>query len=403
MTWHLLDARSIWIQEFTAALHQFAPAMGWVPRFGWTGMFDQHALPLMSPDPVFVGRTFSLQRGYSRAPISWVAQTGKRLHRLLEQQTSGDPTKSPLVCTTPFYAPVAERGPGPVIYYMTDLTVAYAGLDADQVRRLDRRLCSVAALVCPNSKRIADYCVREAGCDPAKIVIIPNATRQANVTDSCLRAPAALPADLQDLPRPILGVIGNLADNMDWLLIEQAIRGTRDCSWAFVGPTDMPIVDAERRDARTRVMQMGARVRFTGMRPYGQLRDYARAFDAAILPYRRNEPTFSGSCTRFYEHLAACRPMLGTRGFAELMEKEPLIDLFDTAPELIDRLSTLRQRDFTDGREAMRWEASHAETWEARAFTMIDALAARQGSDRRSSERQGHAGRERTTFAGANR
>lgn len=379
MTWHLLDARSIWIQEFTSALHRLVPAMGWIPRFSWTGMFEQEAVPVRSPDPVFVGRTFPLQRGYSRPPISWVWRTGKRLHQLLEQSTHGDMTQSPLVCTTPFYASVAEQWPGPVIYYLTDLTVAYAGLDADRVRRLDRRLCKVAVLVCPNSKRIAEYCVRDAGCDPAKLAIIPNATRQANIAAQCLSHPAPLPADLRDLPRPIVGVIGNLADNMDWRLLEQAILHTPDCSWAFVGPTDMPIVDVERREARSRVLQAGPRVRFVGTRPYGQLAGYARAFDVAVLPYRRNEPTFSGSCTRFYEHLAACRPMLGTRGFAELMEKKPLIDLFDTAPELVDRLARLRRLEFTDGREELRWQASRSGTWEARAAAMVDALAERQG------------------------
>ena len=36
-----------------------------------------------------------------------------------------------------------------------------------------------------------------------------------------------------------------------------------------------------------------------------RLAAYARAFDVAVLPYRRVEPTYSGSSTRFYEHLAA--------------------------------------------------------------------------------------------------
>jgi glycosyltransferase involved in cell wall biosynthesis len=382
MTWHVLDARSIWIQEFTAALSQLVPTLGWIPRFEWTGLLDKRVTDMNSVDPRFNGRLFPLQRGYSRAPISWLARTGTRLVQMLEQ---ADPqaSRSTLVCTTPFYAPVAENWPGPVVYYLTDLTTAYAGIDPDQVRRLDRRLCRVAVRVCPNSQRIADYCVRDAACDPAKIVIIPNATRQVNVAPRPLLQPEPLPGDLEDLPRPVLGVIGNLADNMDWLLLEEAVRLTPDFSWAFVGPTDMPIADVERRRARQRMLAAGGRVRFTGMRKYGELRDYARAFDAAILPYRRHEPTFSGSCTRFYEHLAACRPMFGTRGFAELLEKEPLIHLFDRPQELADSLNRLRRdgvnddlkHALSDGREELRWQASPTGTWEARAAAMVEAVA----------------------------
>jgi hypothetical protein len=380
MTWHVLDARSIWIQEFTAALSRIVPALGWIPRFSWTGLMDGRVEERTFADPAFRARIFPLQRGYSRAPISWVAHTGPRLTQILSD-TDTDPSVSPLVCTTPFYAPVAELWPGPVVYYRTDLTAAYAGLDPGQVRRLDRRLCAVARLVCPNSRRIADYCVRDVGCSPDKIVVIPQATRRANIAPGPLHERAPLPPELADLPRPVLGVLGNLADNMDWPLIEDSVKLTPEFSWAFVGPTNMPVVDSDRRGARQRLMQRGGRVRFIGSKPYGKLQEYARAFDAAVLPYRKAEPTFSGSCTRFYEHLAACRPMFGTRGFAELTEKQPLIQLFDTATELAAGLDQLRQQGMTDGLELRRWTASQSETWEVRAATMVDAFKRGRGAE----------------------
>ena len=72
-----------------------------------------------------------------------------------------------------------------------------------------------------------------------------------------------LPPVLEGLSRPVAGIIGNLAANLDW------------------------------------------------------------EFDVAILPYRFGEPNYSGSATRFYEHLAACRPMLATPNVAELQTKQP--------------------------------------------------------------------------------
>ncbi len=95
----------------------------------------------------------------------------------------------------------------------------------------------------------------------------------------------------------------------DWVFLRQTIARTPGFSWLFVGPTSMPLCDAQQKAARAAVMAMGNRVRFLGARPYGDLQSYARSFDVALLPYRLSEPTFSGSSTRFYEHLAACRPI----------------------------------------------------------------------------------------------
>jgi hypothetical protein len=71
--------------------------------------------------------------------------------------------------------------------------------------------------------------------------------------------------------------------------------------------------------------------------------------------------------------------MFGTRGFAELMEKVPLITLVDTAPELAAGIAALRATAMKDGLEAKRWRAAHDGTWDVRALTMVDALARATG------------------------
>jgi glycosyltransferase involved in cell wall biosynthesis len=118
-------------------------------------------------------------------------------------------------------------------------------------------------------------------------------------------------------------------------------------------------------------------VRFLGPKPYHELASYARSFDAAVLPYLKREPTYSGSSTRFYEHLAACRPMFATRGFAELLNKEPLVRLVDDAQELARLLEGLRRSSFVDGLERDRWAASRGQTWEARASRLRAELTRR--------------------------
>ena len=376
MSWHVLDVGSIWIREFSSALSSFSPTIGWLPDMGWLGFLKSGERIKQLADPPLQIRHFPLQRGYSQFPFSVLARLGDRqVARMI--RASKDPAACPLICTTPFYAPVAERWPGPIVYYQTDLTIAYAGIDPKLVRAYDTRLCRVAAAVCPNSRRVGEYMIQEAGCDPAKLSVVPNATRSVNILPQPPLAPEPLPADLKDLPRPVLGVLGNLAANLDWCFLLDAVEKTPAYSWAFVGPTDMPVPDGDQKAARERLMSWNGRVRFVGRKPYAVLQQYARCLDVAVLPYRRKEPTFSGSSTRFYEHLAACRPILSTRGFEELLHKEPLLSLVDTAEELVARVEELRSSRFSDGLEETRWQASRHGTWHVRAATLMEALKQR--------------------------
>ena len=374
-SWQILDVGSIWTKEFASALSGVYPVTAWSPFMSYTGALEDWQRAEFLPDPPLPILRFPLQRGYARTPLRQLAGFERALVRRMSAQCD-DPADSPLICSTPFYAPVAELWPGPVIYYVTDLTVGYDGVDPGQVRSLDRRMCAVAKAVCPNSNRIADYLCNPAGSTPEKITVVPNATRQSNIPGAPLLAPTALPSPVAHLRRPVAGVIGNLAGNMDWTLLLEVIERTPELAWVFVGPSSMAIPDASQGRARAEVMQ---RATFTGARPYGELQSYARAFDVAVLPYFKKEPTYSGSSTRFYEHLAACRPMVATCGFAELLEKEPLVHLVRNAAEMADALLALRATGFRDGFEALRWEASRRGTWEERAKTLADTLPSSAG------------------------
>jgi len=365
------------MKEFAAALSELVPVKCWAPSIRNFGWWERWERDVALTDPRLQITSFPLQRCYGRFPVGELLGIGSQITERLLRNTP-NPKESTLVCTSPYYAPVAERWPGRVIYYLTDLIAAYPTMNRKKVETLDRRMCGLADLVFPNSQRTAEYLRTVAACDPKKLLVIPNATRGRNVLAEPLDQAGPLPADLVDLPRPIVGVIGNLSYNMDWHLLRGAVDGTPGFSWAFVGPTNMKISDAGHRDARRDLMGRGGRVRFTGAKPYGDLGGYGRSFDAALLPYLKSEAVFSASATRFYEHLAACRPILSTRGMDELLQKEPLLKLVDNAGGVISELKRLRDIGFSDGYEAARWKASAEGTWEVRARAMVSRAS--QGS-----------------------
>ena len=91
------------------------------------------------------------------------------------------------------------------------------------------------------------------------------------------------------------------------------------------------------------------------------------------MPYRKQEPTYSGSATRFYEHLAACRPILSSRGFHELLSKEPLLKLVTGGEDAAREVELLKSKGFRDGFEELRWRASQEGTWLVRARALVAA------------------------------
>ncbi len=375
--WHVLEASSVPVREFASALHTLVPTLGWIRHISLLAAFHSAIRFEILTDPPLPVAHFPLQRGFSRPLLRTLFPFAPALTSELLKQSS-EPAASPLICTSPFYAPVAELWPGPVIYYATDLTVAYDRLNPHYVVELDRRLCRVAQLVCPNSTRIGNYLKVRAGCHPEKILCVPNATRSQNVLAVSLNHAADLPPDIADLSRPIAGVIGNLSANLDWIFLQDVIERAPWLSWVFVGPASMSIGDRAQAQARRRLLHSRARVRFVGPKPYGSLQSYARAFDVAVLPYLKREPTFSGSATRFYEHLAAGRPMLATRGVEQLLEQVPLLRVVDGPDQMMGALHQLKAAGFRDGLEPLRWRASQHETWIDRATTMRNALLSRR-------------------------
>lgn len=373
--WHLLDARAIWVKELARALSQIVNLTCWIPDITWNGCLKEYERIEKHPNPELDLHHFPLQRGFAKWPLQGLLNEDRRIaRRLIGHQDHSE--SAVLVCVSPHYARVAERWRGPVIYYMSDLYYAW-GEDPAYVNERDRQMCRHADLVCPVSERGKEYLIEKCGCPAEKIAISPMATRASNLLPAPLERPAELPADIANLPRPIIGIIGNLAKNTDWLFLQKSIAELSGYSWVFVGSTEMPVPDADHRQAREALLRVGGNVRFLGAKPYHELAGYARSFDIALLPYRKIEPTYSGSSTRYYEHLAACRPMFATDGFAELLSKEPLVYVVTGAQDFVATVKALGECKGVDGIEADRWKASQSETWEARAMAMGEELVRR--------------------------
>src|SRR5207244_3469682 len=116
-----------------------------------------------------------------------------------------------------------------------------------------------------------------------------------------------------------------------------------------------------------------ANVHFLGWRPYAELPDYLRGIDVALLPSLINGYTRAMFPMKFFEYLAAGRPVVGTR-LPALAEFAALYRHADTPRTMIEAISAAMTspRDMTlpIGHPLLQ---SHS--WDARIDMMLDRLA----------------------------
>jgi hypothetical protein len=299
--------------------------------------------------------------------MAWLSRFGTSATTTLGSVTP-NPEMSPLICTDVTFVGVAEQWKGPVVYWPSERSV-HDRRSANE----ELRLCELATLVCPVSDLMAAYLVEHAECDPGKIATISSAASKTELLSSPLSAPADLPASLEHIQRPIAGIIGELAEEIDWIFLQQLVETTPFLSWVFVGPAIGKIASPKQRKARD-VVRAHPKTVFLGALPHDEIARYAQSFDVGLLPYLRSDSLYMGSSDSFYTLLASTRPILATRGVEELIRKRPLIELVNDVEEARAVLERLRATNFDDGLGRLRWTSSQQNTWHDRAHTMRDAL-----------------------------
>jgi glycosyltransferase involved in cell wall biosynthesis len=115
-----------------------------------------------------------------------------------------------------------------------------------------------------------------------------------------------IPADIADLPRPIIGFHGLLADWVDYELIRKVAERFSSGSVVLIGKTS---VDAAQK---IKVLDDVPNVHLLGRKPYQDLPAYCKGFDVALNPFAINELTLAANPLKVREYLAAGLPVVST-------------------------------------------------------------------------------------------
>lgn len=115
-----------------------------------------------------------------------------------------------------------------------------------------------------------------------------------------------IPAEIKDLPKPVIGFHGLLADWVDFELIKKTAEHFKNGSVALIGKI---AVDAERK---IKILNGISNVHFFGRKPYQELPNFCKGFDVALNPFAINELTLAANPLKVREYLAAGLQVVST-------------------------------------------------------------------------------------------
>lgn len=208
----------------------------------------------------------------------------------------------PLVYSfVPASAWVARKlGESHVVYHCVDEYSQFDGAGAE-IAELEAELIRKSDLVITCSTPLQNS---KSKLNP-RCVLVRHGVEQAHFARA-LDPATEIPADVRELPRPLFGFYGLVAE---WVDLEAMARVAE--AW----PHGSVVIVGEHNNAnpaglaRLRAL---ANVHFLGRKPYAALPGYCKAFDVALLPFVKNELTENANPLKLREYLAAGLPVVST-------------------------------------------------------------------------------------------
>jgi glycosyltransferase involved in cell wall biosynthesis len=207
-------------------------------------------------------------------------------------------TYSPL--TTDLYA---TSGYDAIVYHAVDDIKEQPGMPREAIAAAETELAVRADVIFATAPHIHETLKK---LNP-ECHYFPNVADFAHFNTALLET-TGIPDDIARIQNPIIGFIGAVSGyKMDFRLLRIVADARPDWSIVLIG-------EVGEGDPWTDISTLSgaANIHLMGGRPYASLPAYLKAFDVAILPSNLNEYTRSMFPMKFFEYLAAGRPVVAT-------------------------------------------------------------------------------------------
>lgn len=182
---------------------------------------------------------------------------------------------------------------------------------------------------------------------------------------------SAAPPALRALPRPRVGLIGNLNDRVSWELIGRLAHEHPDFTLAIVGP-----VYNAGDTTRTAIRQLEAlpNVRFVGAVAQHDIPATIAAMDVCLIPYRLSEAVERINPLKLYQYLAAGKPVVST-AIPTVERFGDVVSWCRTDDEFVTATATALAAQQSPALCEARRKAAVPFTWDAVVQHQLDAFA----------------------------
>lgn len=184
-----------------------------------------------------------------------------------------------------------------ILYHCVDEYSAFSDIPTAPIAKLENTLLKKSDVVIASAETLLQ----------TKIKINPKTFLVRHGVDfnhfkSALDDATEIPDEIKNLPRPVIGLYGLIADWIDIELLEKTAKHFANGSLVVIGKITTDISALEKLP----------NVHILGRKPYETLPAYCKGFDVALNPFVINELTLAANPLKVREYLAAGLEVVST-------------------------------------------------------------------------------------------
>lgn len=242
-----------------------------------------------------------------------------------------------------------------ILYYCVDEYTEFSGVSSSSLAELEQQLLRQSDLVIVSAERLYQSKVKT---NPRTVLI-----RHGVDFDHFRKAldpETIVPEEIRDLPHPVIGFFGLIADWVDLDLMAAVAKRFPNGSMVLVGKSTTD----------TSVLEQVPNVHLLGRKPYASLPAYCKGFDVALMPFRINELTLNANPLKVREYLAAGLPVVSTA-----IPEVEVLGLCRIGRDHASFIREVEQALQDPGPSVARSESIRSESWGARVDELRASLA----------------------------
>ena len=256
------------------------------------------------------------------------------------------------------------------VHYCTDDHSAHPGVDVEAVRKMELDLTRTADVVFVAPPAL--LAAKEA--ENTNVFFAPHGVDVA-LFSKAMDAETPVPQLARELPHPVIGFFGSIAAWIDLDLIAHLARSRPNWSFLLVGHAFVDVTQ----------LSSLPNVRLVGAQKYETLPQWAKAFDVAIIPYKKNRQVLNANPLKLREYLATGRPIVAVTN-PEIERFREWVRIADGPDEFLEAIEAALQPE-DEGAARSRLAAVSGMTWDARAADVFSKVEqALQNAQHRRAE-----------------